>query len=290
MSGATRLSTLLLILFAAGCGEDGDDLTGPNPPGVEPLDPEVAPVTAGSWYRPARDVTWQWQLSGPINTGYAVSIYDIDLFDAPAAVIGRLKDRGVRVLCYFSAGSAENWRSDYGSLPASAIGKPLDGWPGERWLDVRSVAVFEVMVGRLDLAKARGCDGVEPDNVTAFDNDTGFPISARDQLAFNRNLANAAHERGLAIALKNDGAQVPELVDYFDLEVNEECHTYDECDQLRPFLIRGKPVLNAEYVPSYRGGAPNAAVLAICQKAASVGTRTLVLPLDLDDSFRWSCM
>jgi hypothetical protein len=138
----------------------------------------------------------------------------------------------------------------------------------------------------LDLAVSKSCDGVEPDNVTAFENDTGFPISARDQLAFNRNLANAAHARGLAIALKNDGDQVAELVDYFDLVVNEECHTYDECG----LFGAGKPVLNAEYVPSYRGGPPNSTVLTICQKATRFGTRTLVLPLDLDDSFRWSCM
>jgi hypothetical protein len=290
---ARALCALLLVLAPAGCedGDDDDDIAGPgpNPPGAQPLDPDVAPVTGGNWYRPPIDVTWQWQLSGTINTAYSVNVYDIDLFDAPGSVIGQLQARGVRVLCYFSAGSAEDFRSDFGTIPSSAIGKPLDGSPDERWLDVRSLAVFAVMLARLDLAVAKGCDGVEPDNVTAFQNDTGFPITAREQLAFNRNLANAAHTRGLAVALKNDGDQVADLVDYYDLEVNEECHTFDECDALRPFLTRGKPVLNAEYVPSYGGGAPTPEVLAICQKAALAGTRTLVLPLDLDDAFRWSC-
>jgi endo-alpha-1,4-polygalactosaminidase (GH114 family) len=291
-----RLCGLLLLAATAACADDDDDdggdITGPGPIPLlaGPLDPDVAPVTTGGWYRPAPGVTWQWQLSGSINTSYAVDLYDIDLFDAPAAVIDQLRARGVKLLCYFSAGSAENWRSDYGRIPASALGKPLDGWAGERWLDVRDPTVFAVMLARLDYAAARRCDGVEPDNVTAYRNDSGFPISARDQLAFNRNLANAAHTRGLAIALKNDGDQVASLVEYFDLELNEECHAYDECDQLRPFLTRGKPVLNAEYVPSYRGGPPTQAVLAVCQKAASAGTRTLVLPVDLDDAFRWSCM
>jgi hypothetical protein len=284
----------VLVVLASACADDDDDdeLTGvePPPPGAtQPLDPDVPPVTAGSWYRPPLDVTWQWQLSGTINTSYAADLFDIDLFDAPASVIGQLKARGVRVFCYFSAGSGEDWRPDYRSIPASALGRPLDGWPGERWLDIRDRTVFAIMLARLDLAVTRGCDGVEPDNVTAYRNETGFAISARDQLAFNRNLANAAHTRGLAIALKNDGDQVLELVDYYDLELNEECHAYDECEQLLPFLGRGKPVLNAEYPPSYRGGPPDAAVRAICQKAASQGTRTLILPVDLDDAFRWSC-
>ena len=37
--------------------------------------PEAAPLAAGS--------SWQWQLSGTIDTSYDVSVYDVDLFDAP---------------------------------------------------------------------------------------------------------------------------------------------------------------------------------------------------------------
>lgn len=140
------------------------------------------------------------------------------------------------------------------------------------------------MGNRLDLAAQRGCDGVEPDNVTAYNNDTGFELSAEDQLSFNRFLADGAHERGLLVGLKNDLDQIPALVDSFDFAVNEECIAYDECDACRPFVDAGKPVFGAEYSDAALGD-PD----ATCAVAAAAGLSTLILPLDLDDSFRISC-
>jgi hypothetical protein len=238
-------------------------------------------------YRPAADVTWQWQLDGTIDTSYEAELYDVDLFDAPAAVIAELHGRGAKVLCYFSAGSSEDWRPDRESLPESAQGKELAGYPDERWLDIRSREVFDVMTARLDLARTRGCDGVEPDNVQGHTNDTGFPLTATDTLTFNRNLAEEAHRRGLAIALKNAGDQARELVEHFDLELNEECFEYDECAQLRPFVAAGKPVLNVEYADSL--AAAERLAESVCPRSRSLKFRTLILPRDLDDEFRVSC-
>ena len=147
--------------------------------------------------------------------------------------------------------------------------------------------LWERVAPRLDLAVQRGCDGVEPDNVTGYDNDTGFGLSARDQLAFNRNLANEAHKRGLFIALKNDGDQAAQLVDYFDLELNEQCHEYDECDTLRVFSERGKPILNAEYASSL--SAANNLARTVCPRARAAQIRTLILHTDLDDRLRVNC-
>lgn len=56
---------------------------------------------------------------------------------------------------------------------------------------------------------------------------TGLPLTSADQLAFNVFVANAAHVRGLSVALKNDLGQIPELVPYFDWAVNEQCAQYD---------------------------------------------------------------
>ena len=58
-------------------------------------------------------------------------------------------------------------------------------------------------------------------------------------------LASEAHERGLAIALKNDAAQVDDLVD--DLAVVEECFAYQECGRYSPFVDAGKAVFLTEY-------------------------------------------
>jgi hypothetical protein len=284
MKRCRLLVAFALVLGLAAC--DGTD-DGPTPAPPADLDPNVAPVTEGEWVRPAVDVTWQWQLDGPINTTYDVALYDTDLWETPDATIQQFHDAGRTVICYFSAGSGDEDRPDYDRFEPADLGRPLDGFPSERWLDVRSANVFTIMLDRLDLAVARGCDGVEPDNVDGYTNDPGFNFTATDQLAFNRNLANAAHERGLAVLLKNGGDQAAELVDYYDGELNEECNAFEECDQLRPFTQTGKPVLNVEYVGSR--AAAEALAQSVCPVANAAGLRTLIMPEDLDDAFRVAC-
>jgi hypothetical protein len=246
-------------------------------------------VVQGDWYRPTVATTWQWQLKATVNTSYDVEVYDIDLFDSQEALITDLKGQGRRVICYFSAGSSEDWRPDFAEFQSGDMGGPLDQWEGERWLDVRSTNVHRIMLARLDLAKTKGCDGVEPDNVDGYANDTGFALSERDQLAFNRFVANEAHGRGLAVGLKNDGGQAAALVDYFDFELNEQCHEYSECGDLSVFTANGKPILNAEYTPEDTLEAANVLSATVCPAAQGADIRTLILPWELDDSFRVSC-
>ena len=271
---------LPLFLLLSACSGGGNT----NDKNSDTLGVNVAPVTTGSWYKPDRSVTWAWQLQGTLNTSYDVDIYDIDLFDTDPATIASLKADGRHIICYFSAGSYEDWRDDADKFPASALGSTLAGYADERWLDITSSEVFQIMLMRLDLAVDKGCDGVEPDNVTSFNESTGFDLTASDQLAFNRNLFNAAHKRGLAVALKNDLEQVDELVNYVDLMINEECHQYDECDQLQAFSDNNKPILNAEYLADYR-----TTPKPVCRDALKANMHTLILDSELDDSYRVSC-
>ena len=250
-------------------------------------DPYFNIGASGARWIPLAADTWQWQLSGTVNTSYAVDAYDIDLFDSSAALIQGLHDQGRKVICCFSAGSYENWRPDSGAFNAADLGNTLDGWPGERWLDIRSANVRDIMKARFDLAMQKGCDGMEPDNVDGYTNSTGIALTAADQLAYNRFLAQEAHQRNLAVALKNDVAQAADLVADFDFAVNEQCHEYDECDDLEPFINAGKPVFNAEYADGFVND--TAARQALCEDARNRNFRTLILPLALDDSFRYSC-
>lgn len=105
---------------------------------------------------PSVDDTWQLQLQGTINTSYNAAVFDIDLFDTPQATINALKAQGKRVVCYFSAGSSENWRPDFSKFKAADMGNALDGWAGERWLDTRSANVRAVMMARMDWRNRRG--------------------------------------------------------------------------------------------------------------------------------------
>ena len=227
---------------------------------------------------PKPGTTWQWQLTGSVDTSVDAQMYDIDLFTTSDATVQALHAAGRSVVCYFSAGSYEPDRPDSAALSKTGLGKTLDGWPDEKWLDVRSSAVRDLMKARLDSAKAKGCDGVEPDNVDGFDNDNGLGLSENDALDYDHFLATESHARGLSIGLKNSLGLVSQLVAAFDWALNEECQKYDECDSLQPFIEAGKAVFHCEYGKTTSG---------ICDKAPA-GFSTIVKNLDLD-AYRLPC-
>jgi len=204
-------------------------------------------LTTQDIWRPAPRTSWQWQLIGPVDLSIDAAMYDIDLFDNATSVISALHARGRRAICYLSAGTWEDWRPDANTFPAFVMGNSLS-WPGERWLDIRRLDILGPIMGaRLDLCKAKGFDGVEPDNVDGYANDTGFPLTAQDQLRYNIFLANAAHARGLSVGLKNDVDQVEQLLPHFDWTLNESCFRHQECQRLLPFVAAGKAVFHVEY-------------------------------------------
>lgn len=216
-------------------------------PGAEPAAAAVTPTPCVGCYVPPVRTNFQIQLDGTVNTTVKADLFETDLFETPAAKLATLHAKGRKVACYFSAGSFESFRPDAAQYPAEVKGNS-NGWPGERWVDIRRLDVLgPIIEARLDLCKARGFDSADADNVDGYTNVTGFPLTAADQLAFNRFVADAAHARGLSIALKNDLDQIPELVDWFDWSVNEQCQQYQECDLLLPFVQHGKAVMQIEY-------------------------------------------
>lgn len=284
-----RLATALVVGSLAACGGGGDDSGGSvvRVSEATTLSPTATTsVTNPTRWMPSLTDTWQLQLQGTINTGYDAAVYDIDLFDTPQATINALKAQGKRVVCYFSAGSSENWRPDFSKFKAADMGNALDGWAGERWLDTRSANVRAIMQARMDLAKSKGCDGVDPDNVDGYTNKPGFPLTAATQLDYNRFLATQAHTRGLAVGLKNAVAQLSDLASSFDFAVNEQCFQYNECSGYSAFTVQGKPVFNVEYQSKWKDATTRQ---TLCAKAKALNLRTLVLPLALNDKFRYSC-
>jgi hypothetical protein len=229
---------------------------------------------AGERWTPAPGSTWQYQLSGDLDLSVPADVYDVDWQDTDVADVRTLHAAGRHVICYVNAGAYEKWRPDAAAYPADVLGEPLDGWPGERWVDVRRLdALLPVIAARMDVCRAKGFDAVEADNVDGYLNETGFDLGGSDQVQFNTAVARLAHERGLAIGLKNDVEQVATLEAQFDFAVNEECLVYDECDQYRPFLDAGKVVFHVEYAePSARR----------CARAGRLGLSTVVKGLDLD--------
>ena len=174
-------------------------------------------------------------------------VYDIDLH-VDQAVIDGLHARGVKVICYISVGSWEDWRPDADRFPEELLGRKYEGWKGERWLDIRQGALLApLMRARLDLCHAKGFDGVEPDNIQIYDNETGFPLTYADQLAYARWLADEAHARGLAIGIKNAPDMVADSLGFFDFAITEDACFYGWIRDMLPFIEAGKAVFAAEY-------------------------------------------
>jgi hypothetical protein len=94
-----------------------------------------------------------------------VSIFDVDLFEAPTSTIRALHSKGIKVICYFSAGTGEDWRSDYSQFQPSDLGAGLPDWQGEKYLDLRSSNVLRIMQARIKTAAGAGCDAIDPDNM-----------------------------------------------------------------------------------------------------------------------------
>ena len=241
--------------------------------------PHVNPVL----WRPAPGVTWQWQLTTPVDASVDAHVYVIDLFDNSAALVARLKKQGRRVVCYVSAGSWEEWRPDATRFPAEVLGKRYEAWPRERWLDIRRTDLLApVMLARLDACRAKGFDGVELDNVDGYTNDTGFALTGADQLRYNAWLANEARKRGLSPGLKNDSAQAAALLPYFEWALTESCFAEGWCAAFRPFVAAGKAVLSAEYTDTRVDFA------RACAEAAKMGFSVMLKHRALD-AFRRAC-
>lgn len=239
-----------LLTLGAACSERSSASTPPRDAGAASADARTDAAAVGDsgardWYRPALSSSWHIQYAGALDTTVDALNYDIDLFDTPAETIAALHAQGRKVICYFDT-AYEAWRPDAKQLEPYK-GNPLDGWPDQYWLDIRQPAVFEVMLARLDQAKDKGCDAVDPDDVDARTNHPGFPLTASDQQSFIIRLAEAAHARGLGVGLKNDLEEIDVLLEHVDFHVNEECFEYQECDALAPFIRAGKPVFNVEY-------------------------------------------
>jgi hypothetical protein len=224
----------------------------------------MAPTArSNSPWVPTQGLQWQYQLQGALKTNLCVvprsggacvrpDVYDVDLY-APDGIIpntagvAAIHAAGAHAVCYVDAGTWENFRPDAGAYPDSVKGLS-NGWPGEVWLDIRATGtLLPIIDARVNKCVAAGFDAVEFDNVDGYTNNTGFPLTAADQLTFNEDLANYAHAQGLSVGLKNDLDQLSQLQNLFDFGINEQCAQYKECDAYDGWTAAGKAVVEVEY-------------------------------------------
>ncbi|CAI5967125.1 unnamed protein product [Closterium sp. NIES-64] len=227
------------------------------------------------WYVPKPGTTFFWQLSGSdadVDPTHPAKVYTVDS-SLTAKSIAKLRNAGKAVMCYISFGTAEDYRSDYNQFPKSVIGgltcrneQCTEVWPGERWLDIKSPIVKTIMEKRIKLAKSKGCDGVDPDNINAYSNNimaqpiSKFTITADDQFKYNSWIANTVHKYGMSVGLKNPGPLAPSfMANLFDWAIIESCIYFSDfsnnawysrkyaCDYSNEFIVRNKAVFSIEY-------------------------------------------
>jgi hypothetical protein len=211
------------------------------------------------------------QLHGPF------SVIEVDGFDTPASTVTAIHDLGKKAVCYIDVGTWENWRPDAKKFPKSVLGKPDAGWSGERWLDIRQTAILlPIMKARFAMCVKKGFDAVDPDNIDGVENDTGFKLTLKEQLTYDRDIAAIAHADGLSVALKSYASEASALEPDFDFVVNEQCAQYDECGSFTSFIKAGKAVYDIEYTTS----------LSFCSKLPA-GIDGMAKHLSLDAWVRW---
>ena len=242
-----RISACLLfavvIVAIAGCAGRSSPL-----PGASESMPVTGKAREALWIPTARS-TFAVQYGGKtLDTNVDAAIYDVDGFDTTAATVAKLHGMGRHAVCYIDVGTWENWRPDASEFPKSVLGKPDGHWKGERWLDIRQLPVLQpIMSARFKMCKHKGFDAVDSDNIDGYENRTGFPITAEQQLTYDRWVAKRIHALGLSAAQKNDNDPVADLRSSFDWAVLEDCYKQKWCGQFTTYTDDDRLVVDIEY-------------------------------------------
>ena len=224
------------------------------------------------------------QYAEPYQLDRKVQTLVLDGDEFGSDVVLDLRIGGTKVMCYVSVGTLEEYRDDIAAFPADVVGKGLPDWPDERYLDIRNHDVLlPLMAARFQKCKDAGFEGISPDNIDVYANQSGFDLSEADALSYIYALAEIAHGMGLLIGQKN----VPELTDKLsgtlDFAITESCWKWGFCDAFGGYTTAGKPIFDIEYTDE----APD--FDAACAQARKVGISMILKDRDLTGAVYESC-
>jgi len=220
--------------------------------------------------------------------GYELIVVDgvgaADGGGAPAPGALAALRRHALVLAYLSVGTVEAWRPYAREVPAAWQLDPVEGWPGERYADVRAEG-WRALMARTAAALARaGYDGLYLDNLDLAED---RPPLAAPLAALVAGLRAAAPElllvgqNGLAVAdrLPLDGIAHEDVFWRWDegYRRSPAAETAGLVRRLRRLAERGLPVFTLDYAPPGSDGAAEAV-----RRARAEGFRPAVSVLALD--------
>ncbi|HEX7302871.1 endo alpha-1,4 polygalactosaminidase [Lentzea sp.] len=247
-----RLRSLLGIALAAlvlsGCADEPES----ESPGPKPS----APPTAQGVRLPPEKAVLDYQLGAAYPPPGGVTLVVRDSTAEPAP--------GLYSVCYVNGfqsqpGERDVWLTERAHLVLKdSSGKPVNDpkWPDEFLLDTSTPAargeLAAIFGATVDRCAAKGFQAVEIDNLDSFLRSDGR-LTADDNLAYAKALADRAHGKGLAIGQKNSAEQAARGRSEvgFDFAVTEECHRWSECSSYTG--VYGTHVLDIEYTDDLRG-------------------------------------
>ncbi|KAG4092348.1 glycoside hydrolase superfamily [Neocallimastix lanati (nom. inval.)] len=227
-------------------------------------------------WQPAPKTTWNYVLGHDVDIAHETAkVVDIDVRKS-VEKIQKLHKAGIKVICYFSGGTLEDFRDDINEyMKVKGLVKEVyDDWPDERWLDFRVEGLKPLIKNRMKIAVSKNCDGIEVDNLDAYQMEIvkkwKNPITRDDTIKFAKWLGSTAHSLGISIGLKNVSGIIDEVADYFDFAVNESCAKHNECYRYNNFLKSGKAVFGV----TYHGLDKNRK--ALCENLSGLGMSMIV--------------
>jgi hypothetical protein len=103
---------------------------------------------------------------------------------------------------YFNAGAWENFRIYLQPYPKEVIGKNMNGWEGEKWLNISDGRVFSTLVKNIEdvvqkikIAYPNWVPKIDLDNLDSYNQKTGFKIDKVDQIRYINEIVSWFHKR-----------------------------------------------------------------------------------------------
>lgn len=268
----------------------------------------VSRTATPSWWQPGtHELPWQWELNHELMlssaddagtksrtfTGAAAihpTVYDIDGFNNSASDVARIHASGAKAICYVEVGATENYRPDFSSFPQSVLGKEVQRYPDERYLNIHIPAVLDLIKARILMCHTKGFDAVEPDIDDSYIADTGFSISETNEVQYLSKLSDYTHSLGMAWGLKNGGDGgtpsqfIADMLSHIDFAVIEEPYFLHTISSFSPTLsTAGKALFVAEYTNDTSDAA------SFCPQALADHANAALFDVDLDGQTRVAC-
>ena len=267
---------MVIVLFTTACKKNTSDIDPANP-----VDTTGLSNGKTTWWQPKAGISFDWQLDDITSANtFAGNVVDVDAFTTSAETVAALHASGKKVIAYLSVGTFEDDRPDGSLLPKEVVGSKYDEWPHEKWLDIRQIDKLKPWLNsRFNMILKKGFDAIEPDNLDAYENKTGFTLTINDEKKYIDYLIATAHSNGLGIGQKNVSELTESYAAKFDWALTEDAFQQGWQNDMAAYIKLNKPVFAVEYtdVTLQKNFEDK-----VCPEAGKLGFTAILKKRDLD--------